>query len=105
MTLTDRTLDYSFNLIKKIPADIIDTLSSLKTIYLIQNKISRIAGLDSLAPTLNSLELGGNRIRVSQLHRQPCSSPLPRPLTVSAATDYRERRHAHQLDRALAWQE
>lgn len=63
-----RTLDYSFNLIKKIPADIIDTLSSLKTIYLIQNKISRIAGLDSLAPTLNSLELGGNRIRVSQLH-------------------------------------
>ena len=37
----------------------------LKTIYFVQNKISKISGLDSLV-NLTSLELGGNKIRVSE---------------------------------------
>ncbi len=41
------------------------SLTSLHTIYFVQNKISHITGLDQIGATLRSLELGGNRIRVS----------------------------------------
>jgi protein phosphatase 1 regulatory subunit 7 len=60
-----RTLDLSFNLIKHLPSEIFDTLTSLRTLYLVQNKVSKIAGLEGLAASLVSLELGGNRLRVS----------------------------------------
>jgi protein phosphatase 1 regulatory subunit 7 len=33
-------------------------------VYFVQNRISKIVGLETLGPTLRSLELGGNRIRV-----------------------------------------
>ena len=60
-----RTLDLSFNLIKNVPEELEKHLLSLKTVFFIQNKISHIANLSGLAATLRSLELGGNRIRVS----------------------------------------
>jgi protein phosphatase 1 regulatory subunit 7 len=58
-------LDLSFNLLKAIP-ETLQHLSSLETVFFVQNKISKIAGLHSLA-SLRSLELGGNRIRVSSI--------------------------------------
>ncbi|KAF9069257.1 L domain-like protein, partial [Rhodocollybia butyracea] len=54
-------LDLSFNLIRSVP-DSITYLTSLKTIYFVQNRITKITGLNSLI-SLRSLELGGNRIR------------------------------------------
>ncbi|KAF9266606.1 L domain-like protein [Marasmius fiardii PR-910] len=54
-------LDLSFNLFKAIPEGL-NHLSSLETAYFVQNKISKIANLNSLL-NLRSLELGGNRIR------------------------------------------
>lgn len=60
-----RVLDLSFNLIRTIP-DSLSRLTSLATIYFVQNRISKITGLDDLT-SLRSLELGGNRIRVSAL--------------------------------------
>jgi len=62
-----RSLDLSFNLLRKVPAAQIATLKQLKTLYFIQNKISRIDGLESLAETLESIEFGGNKLRVSTL--------------------------------------
>lgn len=56
-------LDFSFNLLRSIPESIAQ-LQSLKTIYFVQNRISKITGLDN-STSLRSLELGGNRIRVS----------------------------------------
>ncbi|KAJ3983948.1 L domain-like protein [Lentinula detonsa] len=54
-------LDLSFNLLRSIPESI-SLLTSLKTIYFVQNRISKITCLDNLT-SLRSLELGGNRIR------------------------------------------
>ncbi|KAJ4476232.1 hypothetical protein J3R30DRAFT_3658258 [Lentinula aciculospora] len=54
-------LDLSFNLIRTIPESL-SGLISLKTIYFVQNRISKITGLNDLT-SLRSLELGGNRIR------------------------------------------
>ncbi|EAU85489.2 protein phosphatase regulatory subunit [Coprinopsis cinerea okayama7 len=60
--LSDLTmLDLSFNLFKHIP-DRLEHLSKLTLIYFVQNRISKITGLESLT-NLTSLELGGNRIR------------------------------------------
>jgi protein phosphatase 1 regulatory subunit 7 len=39
-------------------------LRLLDTVYLVQNRITKIEGLDALGSNLRSLELGGNRIRV-----------------------------------------
>jgi len=57
------TLDLSFNLLKAVP-DTLEKLTSLKTIYFVQNRITKISGLSGVGSTLRSLELGGNRIRV-----------------------------------------
>ncbi|KAF8639416.1 hypothetical protein AX17_001506 [Amanita inopinata Kibby_2008] len=56
-----RTLDLSFNLFKSVP-ERLEFMPSLETIYFVQNRISKITGLNSLV-NLHSLELGGNRIR------------------------------------------
>lgn len=58
-----RVLDLSFNLFKSVP-DVLEHLPSLEIVYFVQNKISKITGL-ATAINLTSLELGGNRIRVS----------------------------------------
>lgn len=58
-----RVLDLSFNLIKAIPESLA-SLKSIQTIYFVQNKISKIQHLDAVGATLQSLELGGNRLRV-----------------------------------------
>lgn len=55
-------LDLSFNLLRSVP-DRLEHLTSLDTVYFVQNKISKITGL-SYSVMLRSLELGGNRIRV-----------------------------------------
>ncbi|KAJ3505604.1 hypothetical protein NLJ89_g7329 [Agrocybe chaxingu] len=54
-------LDLSFNLLRSVP-DRLEFLTSLDTIYFVQNKISKISGFTSCC-TLRSLELGGNRLR------------------------------------------
>ena len=66
-------LDFSFNLLRTVP-DRLEYLRSLHTIYFIQNKISKITGLTSCS-SLRSLELGGNKIRVSseQLSFKACN--------------------------------
>lgn len=62
-------LDLSFNLLRQIPEPI-QYLPSLEKVFFVQNKISQINGLDRIGQTLRSLELGGNRIRVSLLSMQ-----------------------------------
>jgi len=47
--------------------DRLEYLTSLHTIYFVQNKISKITGL-SACSLLRSLELGGNKIRVSMIN-------------------------------------
>lgn len=59
-----RSLDLSFNLLRKVPADQLDTLKAIKILYFIQNKISHIDGLNGVADTLESVEFGGNKLRV-----------------------------------------
>lgn len=59
-----RVLDLSFNLLKSVP-DTLHHLTSLKTVYFVQNRISRISGLEGVGATLRSLELGGNKLRVN----------------------------------------
>ncbi|KAF9468131.1 hypothetical protein BDZ94DRAFT_844706 [Collybia nuda] len=54
-------LDMSFNLLKAVP-DGLKYLTSLHTVYFVQNRISKITGLE-MSTKLRSLELGGNRIR------------------------------------------
>ena len=80
----------SFNLLRRIPADVLRRFTKLKTAYFIQNKIGRIEGLEPLAGTLTSIELGGNKLRVRS---QYCwrSSLTCRP-------EDRESRRADQLD-------
>lgn len=75
-----RTLDLSFNLLRMIPTGL-RHLQKLKTVYFVQDRISVISGLDSLGATLTSLELGGNKIRVSQgkqSRRIDPSQPYPK---------------------------
>ncbi|KAF8841760.1 L domain-like protein [Paxillus ammoniavirescens] len=55
------TLDLSFNLLRSIP-DGLAHLPSLKTVYFVQDRISKITGLGA-SVSLTSLELGGNKIR------------------------------------------
>ena len=59
-------LDLSFNLLKLIP-DTLHHLTSLRTVYFVQNRISKITGLQGVGETLRSLELGGNKLRVSAI--------------------------------------
>lgn len=60
-------LDLSFNLLRSVP-DGFEFLNSIHIVYFVQNKISKITGLDSCT-NLRSLELGGNKIRVSAVLR------------------------------------
>ncbi|RXW21043.1 hypothetical protein EST38_g4801 [Candolleomyces aberdarensis] len=55
------SLDLSFNLLKSVP-ERLHLLTTLSTLYFVQNRISKISGLSTLT-NLRSLELGGNRIR------------------------------------------
>lgn len=58
------TLDYSFNSIRHISH--LSQLSKLKTLYFVQNKISKVRDTDfegPIAGSLTSLELGGNKLR------------------------------------------
>ena len=66
-----RVLDLSFNLLRAVP-DRLECLTSLQTIYFVQNRISKISGLSSCV-TLRSLELGGNKIRVGLFLSVPLS--------------------------------
>jgi Leucine-rich repeat (LRR) protein len=59
-----RILDLSFNLLRSVP-EVFLSLHSLDTVYFVQNKITTISNLQNLT-SLRSLELGGNRIRVSE---------------------------------------
>ncbi|KAG8932183.1 hypothetical protein FRC01_000162 [Tulasnella sp. 417] len=56
------SLDLSFNLLRHVPEGIAQ-LPTLRTVYFVQNKITKISGLEFSGATLRSLELGGNRIR------------------------------------------
>jgi len=56
------SLDVSFNEIRFARG--FHGLPKLRDLYLIQNKITKIGDLSALAPTLEMLELGSNRIRV-----------------------------------------
>lgn len=62
-----RSLDFSYNNFRHLPS--LPSQKHIHTIYFVQNKISKIepGQLDWAADTLKSLELGGNRIRVSVL--------------------------------------
>lgn len=57
------SLDLSFNLLRKVPADQIADMKSLRVLYFIQNKIAKIQGLEAVAGTLESVEFGGNKLR------------------------------------------
>lgn len=59
----NRVIDFSFNLLRSIP-DVFTVLTRVETVYFVQNKITNIGNLQNLS-SLRSLELGGNRIRVS----------------------------------------
>lgn len=63
--ITRRVLDLSFNLLRAVP-DNLENLTSLRTVYFVQNRISKITGFGSVT-SLTSLELGGNKIRVCHL--------------------------------------
>jgi protein phosphatase 1 regulatory subunit 7 len=63
-------LDFSFNLLKSIP-ETLHYLTSLRTVYFVQNRISKITGLQGVGATLRSLELGGNKLRVSLVTAWP----------------------------------
>lgn len=58
-----RVLDLSFNLLRNVPSGL-EQHQLLHTIFFVQNKIAKISGVQGLANSLRSLELGGNRIRV-----------------------------------------
>ncbi|KAF8625562.1 hypothetical protein AX15_005326 [Amanita polypyramis BW_CC] len=55
------TLDLSYNLFKSVP-ERLQFIPKLEIVYFVQNRISKIGGLNSLTD-LRSLELGGNKIR------------------------------------------
>lgn len=60
--IRDRQLDVSFNLLRKIEG--LERLTKLKKLFLLHNKITNISNLEHLTG-LQMLELGSNRIRVS----------------------------------------
>ena len=68
------TLDLSFNLLRAVPEELA-RIPALRTIYFVQNKISHIDHLGHLGATLQSLELGGNRIRVNCVLSQRLPTP------------------------------
>jgi protein phosphatase 1 regulatory subunit 7 len=70
-SLTDRSLDLSFNNIRHPPN--LPSLKKVKVMYLVQNKIAKVepGQLDWCADTITSIELGGNRIRVSTSFEVP----------------------------------
>lgn len=68
------TLDLSFNLLRAVPEELA-RIPALHTIYFVQNKISHIDHLGHLGATLQSLELGGNRIRVNCMLSQRLPTP------------------------------
>lgn len=70
-----RLLDLSFNLLKAVP-DCLEYLPALDTIYFVQNRISKISGLQA-STSLRSLELGGNKIRVCFTSSALCSHLIP----------------------------
>ena len=55
-------MDLSFNLLKAVPEGL-RFLSALRTVYFVQNRITKISGLEQCT-NLTSLELGSNKIRV-----------------------------------------
>lgn len=62
------SLDLSFNLLRKVPKKQLENMKKLKMLYFIQNKISKIEGLEAIAGTLESVEFGGNKLRVRIAH-------------------------------------
>lgn len=92
-------LDFSFNLLRNVP-DRLEYLKSLHTVYFIQNKISKITGLTSCS-SLRSLELGGNKIRVSfeQLSFKVCK------WVKHFCIENRKPGYFGQSRRTLAWKE
>ncbi len=79
-----RSLDLSFNLLRSIP-EVLQYLRNLDIVYFVQNKIIKIDGLSNNGHSLRSLELGGNRIRVSPSVTkwnlcQPSQGTTPRQL-------------------------
>jgi len=79
------TLDLSFNLLRAIPEELA-RIPALRTIYFVQNKISHIDHLGHLGATLQSLELGGNRIRVNCMLSQRLPTPRYHQLTCRLQT-------------------
>jgi hypothetical protein len=59
------TLDLSFNNVRHVPN--LPSQRHISTLYLVQNKIAEVepGELDWAADSMKSLELGGNRLRVS----------------------------------------
>ena len=57
-------LVFSFNLLRSLP-ECLQHFSSLRTVYFVQNKMTKMHGMQNVSNTLRSLELGGNRIRVN----------------------------------------
>lgn len=79
--------------------DNLDRLPSLKTVYFVQNRITKITALDGVGATLRSLELGGNKIRVRlelRVFMNICSE---------FSTENRGSGRASKLRRALAGKE
>jgi hypothetical protein len=91
------SLDLSFNLLRSVPEHL-EHLPLLSTIYFVQNRISKISGLESLV-NLRSLELGGNKIRV----RLP-SAAKGLPL-ISRPTDNRRVGNPRESRRAVVGEE
>ena len=85
LTATLSSLDLSFNNIRHPPS--LPSQKHIRTLYLVQNKISKIepGELDWAAETMTSLELGGNRIRVSGM-----DPTLSNQAEYSRLADYRE---------------
>ena len=85
VTATLSSLDLSFNNIRHPPS--LPSQKHIRTLYLVQNKISKIepGELDWAADTMTSLELGGNRIRVSGM-----DATLSNQAKCSRLADHRE---------------
>jgi protein phosphatase 1 regulatory subunit 7 len=64
-SMLNRTLDLSFNNIRHVPN--LPSKKQVNTLYLVQNKVAEVGEgeLDWAAGSMKSLELGGNRLRVS----------------------------------------